>query len=241
MNLIECSFRIFIITCFLKFHNVFACPFAVFQKQRQPIYFSAIVTVNTEKEVHVFTPDSDSTRIIIKSPSGQLVEAIIESTPTGLRVRFTPSEIGDYSIDVTYEDYPIEASPFLLQAVPDFGDPAACCSEAEYQVTASGKGSCSLTVRFRAPSSGTSPRIRAGSWADRQQLPIHSCSNRRNSSRVWQHRRLRRWPNSHPYSLHRQSRWHLLDVLRPLSSGYLLDSSHVRRTTRSREPVSSHC
>uniref|UniRef100_A0A1I7X867 Filamin-A n=1 Tax=Heterorhabditis bacteriophora TaxID=37862 RepID=A0A1I7X867_HETBA len=80
-------------------------------------------------EVHVFTPDGDNTRIIIKNPSGHVVEAVIESTETGFRVRFTPSEIGDYTIDVTYQDLPIESSLYLLHSVPNNGD--GCTAEAE--------------------------------------------------------------------------------------------------------------
>lgn len=106
--------------------------------------------MNTEKEVHVFTPNSDSTRIVIKSPSGQIVEAIIESTPTGFRVRFTPSEIGDYTIDVTYEDYPIDT--FLLHSVTPF-DENASSAEAEYLVTASGPPQAEL-VRVTGPGLG---------------------------------------------------------------------------------------
>ncbi|KAK5965177.1 hypothetical protein GCK32_021585 [Trichostrongylus colubriformis] len=91
-----------------------------------------IVTVNCEQEVHVFTPDGDNTRIVIISPSGSVIEATIESTETGLRVWFTPSEIGDYSISVTYRDLPATA-PYLLHSVPD-GSKA----EAEYVVSRSG-------------------------------------------------------------------------------------------------------
>uniref|UniRef100_A0AC35U6T8 Calponin-homology (CH) domain-containing protein n=1 Tax=Rhabditophanes sp. KR3021 TaxID=114890 RepID=A0AC35U6T8_9BILA len=79
---------------------------------------NAIVTVNTEKEVHVFTSNGENTRVVITSPSGLVVEALIEHTPNGLKVRFTPSEIGDYSIDVTYEDVSVEDSPFLMRSVP---------------------------------------------------------------------------------------------------------------------------
>lgn len=81
------------------------------------LQISAVVTVNVEKEIHVFTTDGENTRIVITSPSGRVVEAIIESTPTGFRVRFTPSEVGNYTIDVTYQDIPIERSPFTLQSV----------------------------------------------------------------------------------------------------------------------------
>ncbi|RCN41641.1 Filamin/ABP280 repeat protein [Ancylostoma caninum] len=93
---------------------------------------NAIVTVNCEQEVHVFTPDGDNTRIVITSPSGSIVEAVIESTDTGFRVCFTPSEIGDYSISVTYRDLPVGA-PYLLHSVPD-GNKA----EAEYVVSRCG-------------------------------------------------------------------------------------------------------
>ncbi|VDO69600.1 unnamed protein product [Haemonchus placei] len=93
---------------------------------------NAIVTVNCQQEVHVFTPDGDNTRIVIISPSGSIVEAIIESTETGFRVWFTPSEIGDYTISVTYRDLSIGA-PYLLHSVPD-GNTA----EAEYVVARSG-------------------------------------------------------------------------------------------------------
>ncbi|KHJ91925.1 Filamin/ABP280 repeat protein [Oesophagostomum dentatum] len=93
---------------------------------------NAIVTVNCEQEVHVFTPDGDNTRIVITSPSGSIVEAVIESTETGFRVCFTPSEIGDYSISVTYRDLPV-GSPYLLHSVPE-GNTA----EAEYVVSRSG-------------------------------------------------------------------------------------------------------
>ncbi|PIO71245.1 Filamin/ABP280 repeat protein [Teladorsagia circumcincta] len=92
----------------------------------------SIVTVNCEQEVHVFTPDGDNTRIVIISPSGSIVEATIESTETGFRVWFTPSEIGDYSISVTYRDLPVGA-PYLLHSVPD-GNKA----EAEYVVSRTG-------------------------------------------------------------------------------------------------------
>ncbi|UMM31108.1 hypothetical protein L5515_012720 [Caenorhabditis briggsae] len=78
---------------------------------------NAVVTVNVEKEIHVFTTDGENTRIVITSPSGRVVEAIIESTPTGFRVRFTPSEVGNYTIDVTYQDIPIEKSPFTLESI----------------------------------------------------------------------------------------------------------------------------
>lgn len=90
------------------------------------------MTVNCEQEVHVFTPDGENTRIVIISPSGSIVEAVIESTETGFRVWFTPSEIGDYSISVTYRDLPVGA-PYLLHSVPD-GSKA----EAEYVVSRTG-------------------------------------------------------------------------------------------------------
>ena len=106
---------------------------------------SAIVTVNCEKEVHVFTSDGENTRIVITSPSGRVVEAIIESTPKGLRVRFTPSEVGDYRISVTYQDVPIESSPFLMHSVPEaVGDHN--CAEAEYVVSRSGPARPDLVV-----------------------------------------------------------------------------------------------
>ncbi|KAJ1351554.1 hypothetical protein KIN20_007591 [Parelaphostrongylus tenuis] len=92
---------------------------------------NAIVTVNCEHEMHVFTPDGDNTRIVITSPSGSVVETIIESTDTGFRVWFTPSEIGDYSISVTYRDLPIGA-PYLLHSVSE-----GCKAEAEYVVSRS--------------------------------------------------------------------------------------------------------
>ncbi|CAI2350258.1 unnamed protein product [Caenorhabditis sp. 36 PRJEB53466] len=103
---------------------------------------NAVVTVNVEKEIHVFTTDGENTRIVITSPSGRVVEAIIESTPTGFRVRFTPSEVGNYTIDVTYQDIPIEKSPFTLQSVEpetDFEAPSgSTLAEAEYVVFGSG-------------------------------------------------------------------------------------------------------
>ncbi|EGT48588.1 hypothetical protein CAEBREN_07537 [Caenorhabditis brenneri] len=114
---------------------------------------NAVVTVNVEKEIHVFTTDGENTRIVITSPSGRVVEAIIESTPTGFRVRFTPSEVGNYTIDVTYQDIPIERSPFTLQSIDpnqpegssemDYDeaeqDPgASTLAEAEYVVCGSG-------------------------------------------------------------------------------------------------------
>ncbi|CAI5447621.1 unnamed protein product [Caenorhabditis angaria] len=102
---------------------------------------NAVVTVNVEKEIHVFTTDGENTRIVITSPSGRVVEAIIESTPTGFRVRFTPSEIGNYRIDVTYQDIPIEKSPFTLTSIPgeqEEQNGSGELAEAEYLVSGSG-------------------------------------------------------------------------------------------------------
>ncbi|CAB3406891.1 unnamed protein product [Caenorhabditis bovis] len=102
---------------------------------------NAVVTVNVEKEIHVFTTDGDNTRIVITSPSGRVVEAFIESTPSGFRVRFTPSEVGDYSIDVTYQDIPIDDSPFKMQAVEEELDgdrEMGSLAEAEYVVSGLG-------------------------------------------------------------------------------------------------------
>ncbi|KAK6026237.1 Filamin/ABP280 repeat protein [Ostertagia ostertagi] len=107
-------------------------PFPTLQRGRLDLKPNSIVTVNCEQEVHVFTPDGDNTRIVIVSPSGSIVEATIESTETGFRVWFTPSEIGDYSISVTYRDLPVGA-PYLLHSVPD-GNKA----EAEYVVARTG-------------------------------------------------------------------------------------------------------
>ncbi|CAJ0587674.1 unnamed protein product, partial [Mesorhabditis spiculigera] len=111
---------------------------------------NALVTVNCEKEVHVFTSDGENTRILITAPSGRVVEALIESTPTGFRVLFTPSEIGDYSISVTYEDLPVGQQPLLLHSVPKAGPNA---SEAEYVVSRSGPPRADL-VRISGPGLG---------------------------------------------------------------------------------------
>uniref|UniRef100_A0A183UQL8 Filamin-A n=1 Tax=Toxocara canis TaxID=6265 RepID=A0A183UQL8_TOXCA len=117
----------------------------------------AIVTVNCEKEVHVFTCDGDNTRITIRSPSGRVVEALIEPTATGFRVRFTPSEIGDYTIEVTYEDIPIDESPFTLHSVPPLNEkvtPNGVVAEAEYVVSASEPPQAQL-VKVTGPGLGT--------------------------------------------------------------------------------------
>lgn len=90
--------------------------------------------------MHVFTTDGENTRIVITSPSGRVVEAVIEETATGLRVRFTPSEIGDYSISVTYQDMPV-ADPFVLHSVlpgEERLDSDSNSAEAEYVVCRSG-------------------------------------------------------------------------------------------------------
>lgn len=108
-----------------------------------------MVTVNCEKEVHVFTVDGENTRVVIRSPSGRVVEALIEPTFTGFRVRFTPSEIGDYTIDVTYQDIPIEASPFHLHSLPFLNDALTnddVIAETEYVVNASGPAQANLVV-----------------------------------------------------------------------------------------------
>lgn len=109
-----------------------------------PLYkraLSGIITVHCEKEMHVFTADGENTRIVITSPSGRVVEAIIEETPTGLRVRFTPSEIGDYRLSVAYQDISI-GSPYTLHSVSSDQDfppsTSRTCAEAEYLVSRSG-------------------------------------------------------------------------------------------------------
>ncbi|CAI4224415.1 unnamed protein product [Auanema sp. JU1783] len=113
---------------------------------------NAIVTVNCEKEFHVFTADGDNTRIIITSPSGEVVEAIIESTESGVRVRFTPSEIGDYKIDVTYQDLPVPGfTPVYMHSVAPgpSGMPTGARSqiaEAEYVVSRTGPARPDLVV-----------------------------------------------------------------------------------------------
>ena len=96
----------------------------------------------------MFTSDGENTRILIRSPSGRVVEALIESTPAGFRVLFTPSEIGDYTISVTYEDLPIDNSPFLVHSVPP-GNGA----EAEYVVSRSGPPRAEF-VRVSGPGLG---------------------------------------------------------------------------------------
>uniref|UniRef100_A0A914XFR6 Uncharacterized protein n=1 Tax=Plectus sambesii TaxID=2011161 RepID=A0A914XFR6_9BILA len=81
---------------------------------------NTVVVVNSEKIFHVLTQDPtqmDQIKIQIRAPSGQLVEAIIESTLSGFRVRFSPSEIGDYSIAVHLDDLPVDDSPFSLHSV----------------------------------------------------------------------------------------------------------------------------
>lgn len=117
------------------------------------IAISAIVTVNTEKEVHVFTSNGENTRIVIKSPSGQLIEAFIESTSNGFSFKFTPSEIGDYTIDVTYEDYPIADSPFFLHSVPPLPSGNDLSAESEYFVMSSGPPNADM-VRVAGPGLG---------------------------------------------------------------------------------------
>ena len=109
------------------------------------------MTVNYEKELHVFTSDGANTRILITSPSGRAVEAIIESTIDGFHVRFTPSEVGDYTINVSYADLPIESSPFMLHSLPDYGP--GNLAEAEYVVSGSGPPRADL-VSVRGPGLG---------------------------------------------------------------------------------------
>uniref|UniRef100_A0A915C7H0 Calponin-homology (CH) domain-containing protein n=1 Tax=Parascaris univalens TaxID=6257 RepID=A0A915C7H0_PARUN len=118
---------------------------------------NAIVTVNCEKEVHVFTCDGENTRITIRSPSGCVVEALIEPTPSGFRVRFTPSEVGNYTIEVTYEDIAIDDSPFTVHSVPPLNEtatPNGIVAEAEYVVSAAGPAQAEL-VTVTGPGLGT--------------------------------------------------------------------------------------
>ncbi|CAD6191974.1 unnamed protein product [Caenorhabditis auriculariae] len=97
--------------------------------------------------------DGENTRIVITAPSGRVVEAIIESTETGFRVRFTPSEIGDYTIDVTYQDIPIDEAPFTMTAVPEDGIPSNSVAEAEYVVSGTGPA-CAGLVTVTGPGLG---------------------------------------------------------------------------------------
>lgn len=113
--------------------------------------------MNCEKEVHVFTCDGENTRITIRSPSGCVVEALIEPTPSGFRVRFTPSEVGNYTIEVTYEDIPIDDSPFTVHSVPPLNEtatPNGIVAEAEYVVSAAGPAQAEL-VTVTGPGLGT--------------------------------------------------------------------------------------
>lgn len=63
-------------------------------------------------------------RIIITSPSGRSVEAVIEQTDNGFRVRFTPAEIGDYSIEIYWGDAFVPESPFRVTSIPEPALPA---------------------------------------------------------------------------------------------------------------------
>lgn len=57
-------------------------------------------------------------KLIITSPSGKTVEALIEQTESGFRVKFSPGEIGDYRIEIFWGDTPVTESPFRLKSVP---------------------------------------------------------------------------------------------------------------------------
>lgn len=58
-------------------------------------------------------------RIVITSPTGRVVEAAIEETESGFRVRFSPSEIGDYTIEIFLDDNPLTDLPFKVASVVD--------------------------------------------------------------------------------------------------------------------------
>lgn len=83
--------------------------------------FSAPVIVNNEKTFHIICPDVTkigSIKLIITAPSGKVIEALIEQTSCGFKVRFVPSEIGDYSIEIWLGNAPVSESPFQLKSVP---------------------------------------------------------------------------------------------------------------------------
>lgn len=59
---------------------------------------------------------------------------MLESTPSGIRVRFTPSEIGDYEIDVTYRNLAIAEGNNILHCIED-PVPGPSHADAEYVVS----------------------------------------------------------------------------------------------------------
>lgn len=89
--------------------------------QFMSLYYSlAPVIVNSEKTFHVLAQDPTrlgAIRILVTDPSGVQVEAVIEQTPSGFKVQFTPSELGDYSIEIMLGDVPLTDSPLRLRSV----------------------------------------------------------------------------------------------------------------------------
>lgn len=72
------------------------------------------------KTFHILAQDPTKIgqiRIVITSPTGRVVEAAIEETETGFRVRFSPSEVGDYTIEIFLDDNPASETPFHLISV----------------------------------------------------------------------------------------------------------------------------
>ncbi|XP_006811450.2 filamin-C-like [Saccoglossus kowalevskii] len=85
------------------------------------------VTVNQVVEFDVITSGAGEAplKCSIKAPSGVYTEVIVDETVDGYGVSFTPTEEGEYVIEITFANKPINKSPFKTVAVPG-ADPTKC-------------------------------------------------------------------------------------------------------------------
>ncbi|XP_070558718.1 filamin-A-like isoform X3 [Ptychodera flava] len=85
------------------------------------------VTMQKVVEFDVITSGAGEAplKVTILSPTGKPVEVVTEETVDGYGVSFTPTEEGEYTIEITFGGKPIKDSPFKTNAVPG-ADPSKC-------------------------------------------------------------------------------------------------------------------
>ena len=57
------------------------------------------------------------TKVNLTRPNGQTEQCPTESTPDGVASKFTPTEVGPHTVNVTFAEKPIPSSPFKVDAV----------------------------------------------------------------------------------------------------------------------------
>jgi filamin len=89
------------------------------KKNNKTCYNKTAAPVNSLQQFRVITdglPKADLA-VVITSPSGSRIKAHVIPTAEGFLVNFTPTQLGEYLLSVSFGGTPIKSSPFRLHCL----------------------------------------------------------------------------------------------------------------------------